>query len=744
MKKVLFVATVTVHINAFHIPYLKYFKECGYEVHVASNGNEEIEYCDKHYNIPFERSPFNTKNFVAYKELKRMIQENDYDIIHCHTPVGGVITRLAARKARKNKRTKVIYTAHGFHFYNGAPKINWIIYYPIEKFLSKYTDCIITINNEDYKFAKNKMKSNKVEYIPGVGIDLKKFNNSMEIEEKEKIKKKIGINKDDFICICVGELNKNKNQIVIIEAMRKIVEINNKIKVLLVGKGEKQEFYKSKIKEYQLENNVLLLGYRKDVDHLMKVSDILISASIREGLPVNVIEAMAASLPIIASKIRGNVDLVQDGKNGYLFEYGDSDKLAELIMKMYNENLMSKKKSSLEISKKYDIENVLKKAEEIYNVNVGDKPIRILQIIRTMNIGGAETFLMNIYRNIDKEKVQFDFLVNGNGKYDDEIKKMGGNIYQMPYITDIGQRKYLRNLKKFFNEYNYKIVHSHIDQVSGIILYAAKKAGTPIRISHSHNTQNTNSIIGKIYKKYLQSKILPNATNYFACGNEAAKWLYKDKANEAIIINNGIDVEKFKFSEDKRNKIREELNLDENVTLIGHIGRFSTQKNHTFLIDIFNQLVQINPNVVLALVGEGVLREEIEQKVKKLNLQDKVKFLGLRKDTDYLYSAFDCMVFPSLHEGLSLVLIEAQTSGLKVFASDNVAKETDMTGMMEFISLKETDKQWAEYIEKGKCARNTKIEKIEEKYDAKRVAEYMSKVYIQLYEDGVISEDKEK
>ena len=213
MKKVLFTATVVkTHINVFHLPYLKWFKEQGYEVHVAAKNdfiNEPciIPNCDKHYDIQFARFPFSKTNIKAYKQLKKLIQENNYDIIHCHTPVAGVLTRLAARK---NKNTTVIYTAHGFHFFKGAPLLNWLIYYPVERFCARYTDKLITINKEDYGRAKQfKLRKNgKVYYVPGVGINLEKIQN-LKVDIKQK-KKELGISKNIPILLSVGELNKNK------------------------------------------------------------------------------------------------------------------------------------------------------------------------------------------------------------------------------------------------------------------------------------------------------------------------------------------------------------------------------------------------------------------------------------------------------------------------------------------------------------------------------------------------------
>lgn len=370
MNKVLFVATVTNHINAFHIPYLQMFKQKGYEVHVASKGEEEIKYCDKHFNIPFERFPLNPKNLKAYKELKKIINDNQYKIIHCHTPVGGVITRLAARKARKQYNTKVIYTAHGFHFYKGAPLLNWIIYYPIEKVLSKYTDCLITINHEDYELAIRKFnKCKKIEFVRGVGIDIDKFESKLHTEEKNKLKDKLNLKYDDFILIEVGELNKNKNQIMAIEAMKELIKTNKNIKLLLVGKGKLEKFYNEKIKEYHLQENVYILGYRKDIPDLMKISNILLSLSYREGLPVNVMEAMASGLPVIATSCRGNRDLIRNNENGYIIRNNDISDLKEKIMFLLKNKNVCKKFNinSKMLIKKYGNKEVEEKLREIYS-----------------------------------------------------------------------------------------------------------------------------------------------------------------------------------------------------------------------------------------------------------------------------------------------------------------------------------------------------------------------------------------
>lgn len=368
---------------------------------------------------------------------------------------------------------------------------------------------------------------------------------------------------------------------------------------------------------------------------------------------------------------------------------------------------------------------------------MSNNPIRVLQVIRQMNVGGAETFLMNTYRNIDREKVQFDFLVNDTGFFDEEIKSLGGKIYYMDYITQIGQMEYKKKLKTFFKEHSeYTIVHSHIDQVSGIILKAAKESNIPNRISHSHNTRNTNSLLGKMYKKYLQSKINKNATVLMACGEEAAKWLFKEKANEAIIVPNGIDLKRYKYDENIRKKIREELHIDENTIVCGHIGRFSKQKNHKFLIEIFKEYQNINSNSRLILVGDGQLRKQIEKQIKKQKLQESVMLLGKREDSENLYQVFDLLLFPSLFEGMSLVTLEAQAEGLPILCSDTIDRKTDITKTIEFMSLKKSANHWAKKIENMDKSRNIKNNEILSltDYNISILAKKMEDKYIELYE----------
>ncbi|MBS4209165.1 glycosyltransferase family 4 protein [Bacillus sp. FJAT-50079] len=366
-KKVMFCATVDYHFRAFHIPYLRWFKEQGWEVHVAAAGNIDLPYVDEKYNIPIQRSPFSRKNIDAYKELKYLIDKNKYEMIHCHTPMGGVITRLAARKARKHE-TKIIYTAHGFHFCKGAPLVNWFIYYPIERTLARYTDCLITINKEDYSLAINHhFKANRIEHVHGVGVNTELFKPVSE-SEKIKLREKYHYHNDAFLLFYAAEFNKNKNQQILIEALALMKEHVPNIKLLLAGEGSLLEHCKQLAVKLGVENLIDFLGYRNDIVSLLKMSDIAVASSSREGLPVNIMEAMACGLPIVAVDNRGHRELISNNINGWLIEK-DIGNIADRIINLAtNEDLrdLFGSHSRKIIEEKFSLNKVLEEKSLMY------------------------------------------------------------------------------------------------------------------------------------------------------------------------------------------------------------------------------------------------------------------------------------------------------------------------------------------------------------------------------------------
>lgn len=369
MKKVLFTATVDSHILAFHIPYLKYFKEQGYEVHVATNGSAEIPYCDKKYTVSYERSPYKINNIKAIFTLRKILLKEKYDIIHTHTPMGSVVTRLAAKTSRKKFHTRVIYTAHGLHFFKGAGIKNWLLFYPVEKYLAKYTDTLILINKEDYQLAMKKFKKCKdIHYVPGVGIDKEKFNIKMTQKEKTALRKSLNLASTDFVMMYPAELNKNKNQILLIEVMTTLIKKYPNIHLLLAGRDSYNGYYQKIVKERNLDHNIHFLGFRKDIPSLLKITDLSVASSLREGLPVNIMEAMYMEVPIVATIARGVMDLIKNNKNGYIIAKNDVKSFTKKVEKLYNDKnrrlLMAK--NNKELIKPFMLDKVMKEMEKIY------------------------------------------------------------------------------------------------------------------------------------------------------------------------------------------------------------------------------------------------------------------------------------------------------------------------------------------------------------------------------------------
>lgn len=373
MKKVLFISNICKKIDNFTYSSMIAAKELGYEFHVATNWNDiitkEINDYEKINNvffhrIEFVRNPIHPANYKAYKQLMVLIKNEKFDIVHCNTPVGGLLGRICSNKIGIRK---VIYMVHGFHFYKDAPFINKTLFKWAEMWMAHYTDAIITINHEDFQSAKIlKLRNNgKTYYVPGVGVETSAFKNATP--KKKEILKEIGADTNSVLLISIGELNKNKNNRVIIKALDKLK--NHDIHYILCGVGKKEDELLSIAKKSNLEKNVHFLGYRTDVSQLLKSCDVFVIPSYREGLSRSMIEAMAAGLPCIASKIRGNVDLIEDGKGGYLCDIDDVDGFAKAISEVVKDKKGRSKMGEINLQtiNKYDVENVNIIIKDIYS-----------------------------------------------------------------------------------------------------------------------------------------------------------------------------------------------------------------------------------------------------------------------------------------------------------------------------------------------------------------------------------------
>ena len=370
------------------------------------------------------------------------------------------------------------------------------------------------------------------------------------------------------------------------------------------------------------------------------------------------------------------------------------------------------------------------------------EPIRVASVIGRYIGGGVEAVTINYYRNIDKNKIQLDFICDEdstNIPYE-EIEKMGGKVIIIPSYSK--PFKYHKELKIVLKEGNYKIIHSNINTLSVFSLFAAKCAGVPVRIAHSHSTTNKKEKKKNLMKQVLRPFSKVFATDYMCCSELAGRWLFGNKEYDkgnVYLLNNAIDLDKFKYNESLRKKKRKELGIKDDALVIGHIGRFVAQKNHDYLIDIFNEIHKKNNNSILLLAGQGPLMEDIKNKVKELNLDDSVKFLGQRNDANELYQAFDVFLLPSLYEGLPVVGVEAQASGLLCYLSDDMTKETKVLDITKFMSLNNTPEEWANNIldDVKKYKRiDTSKEMTAKNFNIKEEAKKLEEYYLNLYNNG--------
>ena len=351
-RKVLFTASVSGHIRAFHLPYLKWFQTMGFETHVACRNAVGLDFVDKHWEIPFVRNPFAMENIVAYKKLKGVIEENDFALINCHTPVASFLTRLVSNSARING-TKLIYSAHGFHFFKGASWLYWLLYYPVEVLLSHITDAIVCINKEDFtRIKKRGSQTCRYYLIPGIGVSKERFF-PVEKCEKAKLRAQNNLDVNSFSIIYAAEFTDRKNHQFIINAIREnLPSLDDDIQFYFAGKGEKEEQIREMVRKNNLEHKIRFLGFRRDIDQVYKMADIGVSSSRQEGMGLNLVEEMMCGLPVVATKIRGHDEVIDDQCNGLFFTQGNSSQFIDHILSLKKDKILYQRLS----------ENALKKA----------------------------------------------------------------------------------------------------------------------------------------------------------------------------------------------------------------------------------------------------------------------------------------------------------------------------------------------------------------------------------------------
>ena len=351
MIKVLLVANVAKeHVNKFHIPTIKYLQSKGWQVDVACSVDAEVPAGDNVYNMSWKRSPFTLDTFKGIKELKALLKCEKYDIVYCHTPVGGLVARVAAKSFRK-QGVKVVYCAHGLHFFSGAPLINWLLFYPMEKWMAKHTDMFITINPEDYERVKKDFNQNMdVEMIHGIGVNFDRLNLENRQSVRREYRSTLGIPEDAHVLIYVAEILKNKNQQMLIRALKEMHNRGEKAYLLLPGPNHQNGEFKKLADNLGLHDFVQFLGWRSDIGQLMAASDICVASSIREGFGINLVEAQYCHLPVVAVTNRGHRAIIRDGENGFLVPMNDTSAMADRVIEILNDPALYERFSNIDVT----------------------------------------------------------------------------------------------------------------------------------------------------------------------------------------------------------------------------------------------------------------------------------------------------------------------------------------------------------------------------------------------------------
>ncbi|MBQ4264939.1 MAG: glycosyltransferase [Clostridia bacterium] len=364
-KKILLVANVVKeHVLKFHVPTIRYLKEQGWTVDVAASGEENVPYCDRQIRGVWKRSPFTPDTLRGVKQLRSVIEKEQYDIVYCHTPVGALVARLAAVRARR-RGTKVVYFAHGFHFFTGAPLINWLLFYPIERILAHFTDLQITLNDEDYARAKRCFpKRLPVVQVPGVGVDFSRINVDDAEAARKRLRGEWRIGQDALVLIYVAELIRNKNQKMLFETLIKTKKTHPDTYLVLVGPDHADGAFQRLAQQMGVADSVIFTGWRKDIGECLHAADIAVASSLREGLALNIVEAMYCGLPVVATDNRGHVPIIRDGENGFLVHVNDSDTMAQRVIALAQDKALRRRMTQHDVSR-YSAEAIAKQIYEI-------------------------------------------------------------------------------------------------------------------------------------------------------------------------------------------------------------------------------------------------------------------------------------------------------------------------------------------------------------------------------------------
>lgn len=633
-KKILFTSHVA-SFQKFNRPFMRMMREDGWEVHYASMGEEEILDCDKSFVVPFTRSPFKLSNITAYKQLKKIINQENYDIIHTHTPMGSVVTRLAAKKARKNG-TKIIYTAHGFHFFKGAPLLNWLIYYPVERLMAHHTDTLITINKEDYNRAKRQFKTN-VTYMPGVGVDPKHFTPKLTAKQKLELRKSLGLKKDDFVMIYPAELSKRKNQLWLIEALRPLLNDDTKVHLILAGKDSLHGKVTQHVNQYDLANQVHILGYRNDIHQLLQIANLSVSSSKQEGLPVHIMEAMFAGLPIVTIKCRGATELVEDGVNGFVVGF-DKVEFVERVQKIIKDRKLRLclATNSLKRIDRYALFGISELMHKLYS-NITKK--KILHLLASNKFSGAENVACEIIQHTPSE--YNSMYCSPPGDINDVLKSKNITKIDILSLSKAELRRVVKN-------HNPDTIHAHDFRAS---ILASKFHRRAKIISHIHQKpewlNKPFDIRSVVYRTRVRNIDLVLLVTHAVKNTMLFR---KISSNKLTVLHNFIDKNKIvKLSKSVKTKRYD----------IAFCGRLEDIKQPLDFIKIVEEVKKYNSKVKAVIVGDGSLRNACNEHIEKHDLTKSITMTGFVNNPYPYIKNSKYLVITSKNEGFGLVAAEA-------------------------------------------------------------------------------------
>ena len=732
-KKVLITATTPYMIKQFLLNDIKVLQNLGYEIDVATNfqtfdviTEKELqrlkEYLENEYiqihQIDFERGMLKIDAHIkSLRQMNQLLNEQKYSLIHTHTPISSFITRLAYKKSNIYDMCRMIYTAHGFHFFRGNNPIKNFVFKNLEKYVARYTDILITINKEDYVAAKKfkLKKSGRVEYIPGVGIDIEKINSIQG--SKEELCKELEISSDSFLLLSVGELNDNKNHKAIIRSLQ---ELPINIHYVVCGIGSLKEQYERLAKELRVENRLHLLGYRSDVIRIMKSCNVFVFPSKREGLSVALMEAMACGLPCIASNIRGNNDLVKNYYGGYLINEKEvSLKLAGFVNKInpqfgINNQLLIKKYGSKEIEKEM-LKIYTESGKDISDI----ERKRLFFVCGSMSKGGAERVLSNIANYLTECDIYILTLLNFNSDY-----ALNSNVQ----IIDLSQTGsyfknffyWARNIRKTIRLYQPDTILSFAGRINILTIISSVGIRNNLIVSERNDPHND----GRSRSLIFLTNILYNLVDIVVFQTEYAKSIFSKKVQrKSLIIPNPISPELSKIS---RSKIENKLVA---------VGRLEYQKNHKLLINAISHLHEKYPDYVLEIYGKGTLEEELNKQINDLGAQS---FVYLKGQVDDIYNHIKSsalFILPSRFEGVSNALLEAMMLGIPCVTSNYPGSDEIITHNKNGYTFKNEDLyDLIRVIDFALSNDNTKIvenaKDFLRKYDSEKVLETWRKVLL--------------